>query len=120
MRLLFLDDMQSRHNIIASKFKNDIHSSIDHVYTVDECIEKIKIGGYDVWSFDHDLGRGDKNDGIAVINFIKNNIENISMPSMIIIHSANSVGSINMKNMLKDVNIHAELMPFFTLIKNIE
>lgn len=92
----------------------------DRCFTAWECIEKLKVGGYDLVSLDHDLGLGyydhdkgrriDPGNGYDVLLWIEKQVftdPNFNPPKYIILHTANASAKEKMR--LARFNIGREL-----------
>jgi hypothetical protein len=108
--MLILDDNEFRHKQFKKKFH---YLKLTHVYTAEECIDKLKENNYDYISLDHDLGgttiveSGDGT-GYEVAKWIN---ENLDYKPKIYVHSLNPIGRDNIINVLKDFNVESK--PFF-------
>lgn len=102
MKILILDDEQSRHDSFSKNFK---HHELTHVYHVKDAIKYLSSRIYDAVFLDHDLGGmsdvpsgGKEPTGYDVAIWLSQNPEHC--PSEIYIHSMNPVGAQNMRKVL--------------------
>lgn len=102
MNILFLDDDDARHRTFDNSIaKLGINADIAHVSNADQAIKALKRNKYDLVFLDHDLGGeiyvdvNHRNTGSEVARVIYNN--NLQPSAIIIIHSLNPVGAINMQ-----------------------
>jgi len=107
MKILILDDNQFRHTGFERKF---IGHDLIHVYTAEECINKLieLKGNFDILYLDHDLGGQEmissgKGTGWEVASFISENEQyKPNGYGCIFLHSLNPAGRLNMKNKLPE------------------
>lgn len=127
-RWLFLDDSEHRHVHFKSILAGNLSSVIiDHVYTAQEAIDKLRAASdglgaddmrvppfaYDCAYLDHDLEDVDPSaSGQAVAEYIALHQEAASRPKFILIHSWNPEGAKNMAAALKDCGMPVVLKPF--------
>ena len=110
MRVLFLDDAESRHNYFRGQ---SIGHSVDHVWTAAEAIEALNTREpYDVACLDHDLeaahypGMAEAGivattpTGQAVADHIASMPEE-KRPRRVIVHSFNPAGAVSMERALR-------------------
>ena len=100
MKILILDDQETRHVYFKEAFKSH---TLSHVYTSNECIDKLSEEEFDCVTLDHDLGRlemveSGENTGYAVAKWLYENPD--KQPNIIRLHSLNPVGRKNMKFLL--------------------
>jgi len=115
MKVLILEDSPHRVSSFREKLKKHDLYFFDDVK--DACEAFDLLGPWDALFIDHDLGGNinvdseDENTGYQFAKYIKDK----QLPDMIIIHSINSVGSQNIKNILPT----AQIVPFPNLIRTI-
>lgn len=121
MRILILDDDQTRHDAFARRY--DGHE-LKHVYTVAEARAELLQGGYDLASFDHDLAdyqmeeqldgsvREREKTGYDVVMFLVHEVPPARWPTEIIVHSWNAPRARQMVEVLKDRGVAAIYRPF--------
>ena len=109
-RILFVDDEEYRHKIIAAKLV------VDHAYTYDEAIHKLTANEYSVVFLDHDmelrhyqlLGSSDYTKEVLErtgYNIACWMVENKRIPTnAVVIHTMNSVGGNRMYQALLDTD----------------
>jgi len=102
-RILILEDNEER----VAQFNRNLAPNM--IYVTDqaqEAIHKLKVWDWDILFLDHDLGgqlnvsTNEVNTGSTVAKWLANNPDR--KPSLIIIHSWNTVGSKYMKNLLPE------------------
>lgn len=113
MKILVLDDMDTRHEI----FKKIVTESdeLTLVKTAAETIEQLKNQTWDMVFLDHDLGgqtfvESGEETGYQVAEWLSQNPD--YKPKMIFIHSMNPVGTQQMKLVLPE----ARIVPFTLLM----
>lgn len=122
MKILFLDDMESRHDAFRKWYAAPEHD-VRHVYTADDAIEVLQneLQPFDVVMLDHDLAlshykaynekqplKSDNDTGMAVARFIPEGPK----PKLVIIHSWNSPAAKEMYDLLWSASINVALWPF--------
>lgn len=105
MKILILDDDQSRHKIFAQKL---IGHEVVHSYTAMSTIAHLRNDTFDYVFLDHDLGEkvmvpSGKGTGYQVAEWLSHNVK--CQPKNIVIHSFNPAGAQNMKNVLPNAQI---------------
>ena len=125
MNILFLDDMEDRHELFRQRmFDLGKNVSIKSVWNYDEFVEANKIDGYDYMFLDHDLSHDaimcdpdniEEKTGTDVANWIVENIEPMHVAE-IIVHSLNPVGRERMVNILNDAGFYAKECPFYYML----
>jgi len=100
MKILFLDDMQTRHDSFSRKY---VGHNITFVKTAKDAINILKRDlNWDLICLDHDLGNrifvnsNDENTGYQVAKYL----EDKNLTCKIIIHSCNPIGAKNMQRCL--------------------
>lgn len=117
MKVLFLDDNLERHKEFAKGFGDD-SNEIWYVETASDAIEVLNEIKFDSIFLDHDLGgeyfvpSGDGT-GYEVAEWLS---ENLDYNPIIIIHSMNPSGAVNMKNKLSGCGFKPILYPFSCLM----
>lgn len=119
MKVLFLDDMQIRFDKFQEKFKDE-YNEIRYTKTSKEAIKYLKNEKFDAIFLDHDLGNqyfveSGEDTGYEVAEWIANNV--VYKP-IIIIHSMNPRGGVNMHNVLKQKGFNPILCPFACLMES--
>lgn len=121
MKILFLDDMSSRHDVARARKRPG--TTISHVYSAEEAIELLKTERFEVVSLDHDLAPehykhlrgplppGSAQTGMAVAEFIAT-LPREQHPSMAVVHSWNEWKGPKMVEVLKRAGIRALYEPF--------
>lgn len=121
MKILFLDDMSSRHDV--AKARKRAGSEITHVYTAEEAIEALKGTTFDIVSLDHDLAPehykhlrgelppGSAATGMVVAEFIAK-LPREQRPGFAVVHSWNEWKGPKMVEVLKRAGIDAQYEPF--------
>lgn len=109
MKVLVLEDSPARIEIFKKKLKDHDVYYFDNVKQATQAIELL--GPFDYYFIDHDLDdkvyvdSEEENTGYQLAKYMA---ENNATYETVIIHSMNSVGSENIKNVLKD----AVIVPF--------
>ena len=117
MKILFLDDSLDRHTTFDKLFGDD-SNDITYVETAEEAISALcKRMPYDAIFLDHDLGgeyfvKSGDGTGYEVAEFISDNLD---YKPIIIIHSMNPSGGVNMHKKLHDNGFKSILQPFSCL-----
>jgi len=127
MKILFLDDMSTRHKAFHALYRNDF-DEMTYVYDYDEFVFEMKNSVFDLLFLDHDLSVNtinmnpddyDERSGTDVVNWI---VENICHPREarpgVIVHSMNPAGRERMVSILRDGGFDAVECPFITLLGN--
>jgi hypothetical protein len=122
MRILILDDDQTRHDAFAQKYAGH---ELTHVYNFAEATAALSANEpYDLASFDHDLADFQpetKPDGSAgmreytgydVVMFLVSNLPEDRWPAKAIIHSWNAPRARQMAEVLRDRGISVMYKPF--------
>lgn len=116
-RILFLDDMETRH----SGFRQmTIGHLVDHVYTARAAIEALeKNPPYDYVYLDHDLDEAatmgmtpTTETGQVVADYIADKLPRDKRPAQIVVHSYNAVGARSMGTKLKEAGLRVLLIPY--------
>lgn len=117
IEVFVLDDDQRRHRWFKKRFKGD---HIEIAETVEKAKELLQIGKYDAIFLDHDLlphhyesNEHDDFDktGFAVAEWLTENRE-IQPAAMIIVHTRNADGGLNMVEKLRESKRQVEYVPF--------
>ena len=128
MKLIFLDDMETRHAMMD--YKNEGRYEIIHVRTVQEVVEAVlKNPMASLLFLDHDLGGqtldevyerkpGTKGSGSEAADIIAGLPKNI-LPKKIVLHTHNNVGAQYMYHALRDTGVPIEWRPFGNDIEDI-
>lgn len=117
MKVLFLDDDLIRHSKFKDNFGDD-SNDITYVETAKEAIDALTYQDFDSIFLDHDLGgtyfvpSGDGT-GYEVAEWIA---KNLTYKPIIIIHSMNPSGGVNMHHKLQDNGFKSVLCPFTCLL----
>jgi len=107
MKILFLDDMQRRHDAFK---RAAIGHSVDHVFDAKSAIAALEKNEYDMIYLDHDLaaeqyehGRDTSKDedGCFVARSLRDMTQHHG--KTVIVHSLNPIGRANIKSVLKDL-----------------
>ena len=119
MKVLFVDDMQIRFDRFQEKFKDECNE-ITYASTVEVAIDALKKEKFDCIFLDHDLGGqyfvpSGKNTGYEIAEWIGNNMD---YKPIIIIHSMNPIGGVNMHRILQETGFSPILCPFTCLMGN--
>lgn len=122
MKILFLDDDETRHQTFRRK---SIGHDVTYVYCVKDAIRALDSNRFDVASLDHDLGGKQlvTSDGVEPTGYlVAKHIATMSgfRPKEVIIHSYNQVGARNMKNVLDPIYRRVHMAPFGTWFPNKE
>jgi CheY-like chemotaxis protein len=125
MKILFLDDDESRHyyfnKIYMDRISNNRELVCEYkmVWDAKACIEALETNpAFDLVYLDHDLGNQHyvdinlENTGSEVARFIVNKLDKEKYPKAVIIHSWNTVGATNMEQLIKSVGILVIRQPF--------
>jgi len=115
MKILILDDDQTRHDLFKKKFYLN-SDELYHAYTAEQCINELGRTKFDMVCLDHDLDKTqmvDSGDGTGyeVCEWLSNNIEHAC--GLIVIHSFNPIGARNMHNILLSAGINSFIRPAF-------
>lgn len=111
MRVLFLDDIQERHDEFNKFLKKPLfrHLEVDHVYNVDEAKQALENNFYHFAFLDHDLedyhldletGTNYEKTGMEVANFVT---EMANPPLLVLVHSWNNTRARDMCGRLSAV-----------------
>lgn len=118
VRLLFLDDDAERHRVVA--LQCGAHVTVEHVTTVDEAINALNQGSFDIVSLDHDLDDTDAaNTGMAVAQYIALHLEPARRPPFVIVHSVNPDGARAMEATLTEAGIKTLRVAFGTNLRGL-
>jgi hypothetical protein len=120
MRVLFIDDECYRFNRMLDT--NNLHVDATHVDDGIKAIWAILNGPWDYIYFDHDLATFlDDLDGdcfeITGYTVAKVLVEQSWKPTNVVIHSTNSIGANNIKNLLDDYDIPNKVYPFYKFME---
>ena len=120
MRVLFLDDMEARHQL-ARDIAATCDIVLDHAYTAEDAISRLGSSSFDAASLDHDLADdhysgpyvspamgGTAHSGRAVARWIAKH----GGPKKVLVHSFNPDGALSMVRTMRDAGIPAQHMPF--------
>ena len=116
--LLFLDDSKER----IKKFKS-AYPSATIVETSEETILQLQKSKFKIVSLDHDLGgeiyvdSGREDTGMGVVRWI---VENKPQIELVIVHSLNDDGGLNMMSHLRYAGYNAVRTPFPYLISYLD
>ncbi len=116
-RILFLDDMETRH---AGFRQMTIGDDVDHVYTARAAIEALeKNPAYDYVYLDHDLDEQataglppTTETGQVVADYIAEKLAHDKRPARVIVHSFNREGARRMGLKLKEAGLSVLLIPY--------
>lgn len=121
MKILILDDEQVRHDYFKKIFSAQPEAQLTHVTTVAEAIDELeKNSPFDLVHLDHDLQDTDympypvERTGADVAHFITRFMAKELHPARVVVHSVNSVGGPNIRNILQDAGIPVVWAPFPT------
>lgn len=117
LKILFLDDMEARHQAFRDYAENHI---VTHVYTAEEAIKALERETFDAAALDHDLAEehyqqigtyvesGRNRSGRAVARWIAEH----GTPKLALVHSFNPDGSREMAHALHVAGIRVVRAPF--------
>lgn len=117
IEIFVLDDDERRHRWFKKRFKGD---HIEFAETVEEAKELLPIGKYDAIFLDHDLlphhYKSNEHDdfdqtGYAIAEWLTEN-RKIQPAAMIIVHTRNADGGLNMVEKLREGKRQVEYVPF--------
>lgn len=123
MRILILDDDQTRHDTFARRYAGH---DLTHVYTVAEAQAALIAGGFDLASFDHDLAdfqmerqidgsvQEREKTGYDVVMFLVHEVPSSRWPLEVIVHSWNAPRARQMVETMRDRGLAASYRPFVT------
>jgi len=97
LNILFVDDDADRYRAFARKKRPQ--DRLVYVETVESALDMLRSEVFDIVFLDHDLGEGNL-EGKDLVKYIC--AQQMPLDCIFIIHSMNSVGGMNMKNMLSD------------------
>ncbi len=108
MKILFLDDSQTRHDEFARIYSGH---EIVHAYSARQVLEALSREPFDLVSLDHDLGDRDVvGDGLGVSAWIAQ----FEWPDTeFVVHSVNPVGGRAMVQTLERAGLRVRFAPFF-------
>ena len=117
MKVLFLDDMPVRFQKFEAIFKDECNEIL-HAETSKDAIGLLQNNKFDAIFLDHDLGGtyfvpSGEDTGFEVAEWI---CENVDYKPIIIIHSMNPMGGVNMHHKLQDHGFNPILCPFNCLL----
>jgi len=124
VKILFLDDNESRHAQFEYEHQGD---SLFKAYTVQEAINFLKDNSpFDIVYLDHDLGpvvttsnsifpASTEDTGYEVARYISIMSDKLR-PKEVIVHSWNPAGAARMRDILVEADVHVSYKPF--TIKN--
>lgn len=123
MRILFLDDNQTRHKTFKSQ---TIGASVDQAFTAIQAVEFLKNNTYDVVFLDHDLGEehyknqncNDDTTGQFVAKYCESVKEQFNN-TVFVLHTLNPVGRESMKSILENAGFGVRVYPFTSMF-NVE
>lgn len=102
--MLFLDDMSSRQKLFKEMVESRKMDS-DYVWSYDQAIEALEKNEYDVVFLDHDLAfehyHGYMSNSPTGYDVAKWMFENERIPAVVVIHSWNTFGSLNIESVFK-------------------
>jgi CheY-like chemotaxis protein len=108
MRILYLDDMQERHDYFDRKHR---HDDVTHVYSHVEAVRALAtFPAFDLASLDHDLGDGET--GYYTAKYIAEVLTPEKRPLEVIVHSFNTVGAPLMVAVLQDAGVPVSWQQF--------
>lgn len=108
MRLLIIDDDFVRVDVISRYLGATTH--------VHKTLVPRRFTGFDVVSFDHDLGpEGDAYDAIRIID-----PKNFPRDTIYIVHSMNPVGANNIRGLLEGYGLKVRVIPFGNMLQGME
>lgn len=118
MRILILDDLQIRHDAYRKLYSNH---ELAHAYNYNDFVKYLNQGVWDYIHLDHDLGAGDNPD-YYLDGFGKSReytgqdaaklVVQLDYQPKVIIHSINTVGANQIKQILQDYQIEVIMEPF--------
>jgi coenzyme F420-reducing hydrogenase alpha subunit len=106
MKVLFLDDMQERHDLVDQSIP--ANAEVTHVYTAQQAIDSIKFNNsrWDVVCLDHDLGQGhglsdnEAPTGMEVVDYLLDLTEE-KRPAIVVVHTWNAPAGDRMEEKLR-------------------
>ena len=108
MRILYMDDMQDRHDYFDRKHPKD---DVTHVYSHVEAVRALAtMPAFDLASLDHDLGEGET--GYYTARYIAHTMPEDRRPREVIVHSFNTVGAPLMVAVLQDAGVPVSWQQF--------
>lgn len=120
MRILVLDDIETRHEVIGKMLKRRGHEVV-HVYTYDDAVNALQGERFDEMFLDHDLEcyvpsmYGSRElTGTEVARSVAC-LPKEKQPTRVTVHSWNDAGAKRMRSILQEQGIHVDLRPFSTL-----
>lgn len=118
MKILFLDDMQIRHDNFQEWCDDFNLTEVYHVRTADEAVKAMIEHDFDVVFLDHDLAEEHYQDGTKAVTQANSGtavaawmVQNEARP-VVVIHSYNPVGATNMFNLFRDDGFACYKIPF--------
>lgn len=121
MRILILDDDQTRHDALARRYAEH---EVVHVYNVKDAQAALAAGGFDLASFDHDLADyqvetliggatvSRELTGYDVVTYLVTEVPRDLWPPAIIVHSWNAPRARVMTDVLREHGVAATYKPF--------
>ena len=111
MKILILEDSHQRHHQFRINFIGHLLTIVE---TVPECIEALQTEEFDAICLDHDLGgkemvKSGDGTGYEVAVWLTKNKDRT--PKHLYIHSMNSTGAKNMKNVLESAGLSVTYAP---------
>lgn len=121
-KILFLDDDLFRHTSFKEYFSKSENVDIDYVHNYEEAVKALQETKYSIAYLDHDLSVMDhycdplisshSKTGSDVVKFMITELAEDYIPTLVIIHSFNPVGAVNMQHLLNSKNIKNVWRPF--------
>lgn len=119
MIILFIDDQDSRHQVVEAILGKK--HTILHSYTYEESIEILESSAKTIGlvMFDCDLGDFREVDGeqiefngSKIASYIGYELDQKKYPARAIVHSQNPVGAENLASKLRSAGIHTDILPY--------
>lgn len=119
--VLVLDDDKHRH---AAFIQNNPNCRVDSAYTCVEAFDLLMTNNYDVICFDHDLGEGSAGEYVTSLPFaraVRQKIDDgdISDSTLLVVHSANSVGAQDILSLFARTQNYTFKIPWAWTMKNL-
>ena len=116
MKVLFVDDMMSRHMPFLNKYAKSFEQIVP-VTTYDAALKELVMGKYDMVFLDHDLSTDasltetEEKTGADLAKHVVNTFEVKGSPYFVV-HSLNPVGRASIVNILSDAGFTVMGLPF--------
>lgn len=111
MNILVVDDEESRHECFEKHLTQAGHCVL-HAYDAAEAMEVISscVEPIGLLCIDHDMGKESKNGSALATDILY--LPKVKHPAMVVVHSLNHDGALNIISKFQGCGIHTQYMPF--------